>query len=69
MLFGTQIRYTEPFATLEENNVFLYLMFLFIALTALYVMIIGKKDSGKEIEKNITDGSCAGCTNVHSLTC
>ena len=34
---------------------FLYLMFLFIALTALYVMIIGKKDSGKEIEKNITD--------------
>ena len=38
-----------------ENYIFLYLMFLFIALTALYMAIKKPKDSGKEIEKNITE--------------
>jgi hypothetical protein len=55
VLFGTQIRYTQPFATLIEHNIFLYLMFLFIALTSLYVTLKKPKDSGKEIEKEIME--------------
>lgn len=55
MLFGTQIRYIKYFDIMFQYNVFLYIMFAFIALTSLYMAVKKPKDNGKEIEKAIAE--------------
>jgi LMBR1 domain-containing protein 1 len=55
MLFGTQIRYIKGFDFMFQYNIFLYIFFAFIALTSLYMAVKKPKDSGKEIEKSISE--------------
>lgn len=55
VLFGTQVRYTAPFVHLFERNIFLYVMFVCMALTILFLACKKSKDSGKDIEKAITE--------------
>jgi LMBR1 domain-containing protein 1 len=55
MLFGTKIRYIKGFDFMFQYNIFLYIFFAFIALTSLYMAVKKPKDSGKEIEKSISE--------------
>ena len=55
MLFGTQIQYIKGFDFMFQYNIFLFILFAFIAITCLYMAIRKPKDSGKEIEKSISE--------------
>ena len=52
-IMSNQIEHIRGIKFMFQNNIFLFIMFAFIALTALYLSIKKPKDTGKEIEKNI----------------
>jgi len=44
LLFGTQIKYLRYLSFIWSNNIFLYVMFVFVALTSIYLCLKGPKD-------------------------
>ena len=53
VIFDTQIQHIEYISIMWSNNIFLYIMFAFIALSALYLSVKKPKDSSKAFEKEV----------------
>eukprot|EP01052_Picozoa_sp_SAG31_P028442 SAG31_NODE_2747_length_5147_cov_3.881933_6_plen_108_part_00 len=53
VIFDTQIKYIPGISYMWRHNIYLMIMFAFVALTALYLAVKKPKDNSKEFEKSV----------------